>query len=562
MNFLKNINIRLKLFIGFSIILFFMVVIGISGYLGVSSIEERLDRIFTTRMPSMDFLIEADRDLQQLLVAERSMLFAATQSDTFKGFVQDYEKNLKQAAERWDKYKALATTEAEKALIPKFEAARAEWMALSRQVVDARTADTREGRRLALDLTLGPAGKKFEAMRDVLDQLTEINLNLAHEDHQKAKADFKKSLTSIIGVSGIAFAISAFLLIVISRSVTVPIKQVLGGLLDICRGEGDLTRRLNYNSKDEVGQLSAAFDEFLGQLQSMIQNISKSVGDLTQSATSFLSISDSMAKGSRTASEKSTTVAAAAEEMNVSMAAISSAMEQSSTNTNSVASAAEEMTATVEEIAKNAEHARAISDKAVEKVEDSTQQMDLLSKAAQAIGQVVETITDISEQVNLLSLNATIEAARAGEAGKGFAVVANEIKALANQTSTASHDIKEKIENIQQSANGTMEGIGEISDVISQVADIVSAIASSVEEQSSVTHDISANISQVSIGVQDANVNVGQCSTVAGEIAREISDVSATSAEMNDRSATVRKSAQELSAIADSLTRMVGKFRI
>jgi methyl-accepting chemotaxis protein len=93
--------------------------------------------------------------------------------------------------------------------------------------------------------------------------------------------------------------------------------------------------------------------------------------------------------------------------------------------------------------------ARAISDQAVDKAGETSGQMDGLGQAAEGIGKVVETITEISEQVNLLALNATIEAARAGEAGKGFAVVANEIKELAKQTSTATLEIKEKIANIQ-----------------------------------------------------------------------------------------------------------------
>jgi methyl-accepting chemotaxis protein len=104
------------------------------------------------------------------------------------------------------------------------------------------------------------------------------------------------------------------------------------------------------------------------------------------------------------------------------------------------------------------------------KVSESTHKMNELGMAAEAIGKVVGTITDISEQVNLLSLNATIEAARAGEAGKGFAVVANEIKDLANQTSSATMDIKSKIEHIQKSSSDTLAGISEITHVILGVA--------------------------------------------------------------------------------------------
>jgi methyl-accepting chemotaxis protein len=198
----------------------------------------------------------------------------------------------------------------------------------------------------------------------------------------------------------------------------------------------------------------------------------------------------------------------------------------------------------------------------VEKVNESTGKMNELSAAAKAIGHVVETITDISEQVNLLSLNATIEAARAGEAGKGFAVVANEIKGLAKQTSEASIDIKAKIGNIQESSSGSLVDMREISAVITEVNDIVSTIAAAVVEQSSATREISENISQASQGIDEVNQNVSQSSIVADEITKDISDVNQSSSEMADRSGQVSLSAEELSKLAANLNEMVGRFKV
>ncbi len=562
MNFFSNMTIRLKLFSGFSIILFFMVIIGLTGYHGVNNIQRHLNSIFEVRMPAIDNLLQADRDLQQLLVAERSMIFTNSKSETFRDFVKAYEKNLEQAAQRWDKYKTLAATDEEKTMIAGFEAARKEWMAVSRQLVDARIADTRQGRSLALDLTTGLARDKFETMRDYLHRLTEINQKYTNSDHNSANKANRDSVVTIACISGLAFILGAVLMVLISKGVAGPLKLVLSGLTDISQGEGDLTSRLNYRSKDEVGELAQAFDSFIEKLQDMIRDISGNVTRLTEAAAAFLSISEGMTRGSSTASEKSNTVAAAVEEISVTMNSIASAMEASAGNTNSVASAAEEMNSTVDEIARNAAKARGISEEAVSTVEGATREMDSLSQAAQAIGKVVETITDISEQVNLLSLNATIEAARAGEAGKGFAVVANEIKALASQTSTASNDIKARIENIQETAQGTTSGINEISQVIHRVDDIISAIAASVEEQASVTREISSNISHVSSGIQDINENVSQNSIVVSDVSREIADVSLSASEMSDRSVSVRTAAEDLTAIAGNLKKMVDKFKV
>jgi len=173
---LKQLTVGTRLVMGFSVMIVFLVIVGLSGFQSVKHINGNLSDIFNVRLPSMDYLIEADRDLQQLLVSERSMIFAATKSDIFKDLVGAYEENLQQADERWNKYKALATSPEEQAIIPHFEQAREDWKVISRKVVDGRLADTRQGRREALDLTLGIANTKFEQMRDHLDQLTETEL--------------------------------------------------------------------------------------------------------------------------------------------------------------------------------------------------------------------------------------------------------------------------------------------------------------------------------------------------------------------------------------------------
>jgi len=378
--------------------------------------------------------------------------------------------------------------------------------------------------------------------------------------------EFMGASTTIRNVNIIVTLVAALVVGVIilfaARTIVRPINAAVAGLKDIAQGEGDLTMRLEATTKDEVGELARWFNTFIEKLQGIIKDISSGVETLSSSSTELSAISEQMTQGIQNVSEKANTVSAAAEEMSANMNNVAAAMEQSATNTNMVATAAEEMSSTIGEIAQNAEKARNISDEASHKASNASANMDELGNAANSIGKVIETITDISEQVNLLALNATIEAARAGEAGKGFAVVANEIKELAKQTAEATGDIKEKIEGIQGTTTTTVGQIAEITQVITDVNDVVATIATAVEEQSAATKEIATNVAQASQGIQEVNENVNQSSTVSGEISSDIAGVSTSMDEMSTSSGQVNLSAQELSNLSESLKNMVEQFKV
>ena len=349
---------------------------------------------------------------------------------------------------------------------------------------------------------------------------------------------------------------------IISKFVTAPLNNVVDMIKDIAEGEGDLTKRLDVASNDEVGDLAHWFNQFIKKLHEMITSVAENAETLNTSSDELLQLAGIMSNGSSTMFERSDAVDGAAGEMRTNMDSVAAAMEEASSNTGIVAAATEEMTTTIGEIASHSKKAGTITEEAVSQAKIASDRVEELGRAADDIGKVTETITEISEQTNLLALNATIEAARAGEAGKGFAVVANEIKELARQTAEATQDIKAKITSIQESTAGTVSDIGQISTVINDVNEIVTTIGGAVNEQSITTQEISNNVVQVSQGLQEINENVAQSSTVSGQIAGDIGEVNSLAGEMSDNCSQMKNNTEQLQELANVLKNMVGSFKV
>lgn len=407
--------------------------------------------------------------------------------------------------------------------------------------------------------------KEREAIRqlDVAGKLAikpvEVTVGLTNAiiTHQTKSAVMTIAIIVAIGMAAF-LGLSYFLVNAITR----PLHQVVAGLKDIAEGEGDLTHRLEVKSQDEMGELAKWFNVFIEKMQAVIRDVAQNAGSLRTSSRQLLDIAKQMSSGADQTSDKANTVAAAGDEMSGNMVSMASAMGEASNNVSMVARSVEDMTSTITQIAGNADKASNITSGAVAQTEKASVQISELGESAKDIGKVIETITDISEQVNLLALNATIEAARAGDAGKGFAVVANEIKELARQTASATNEIKKRVEGIQYSTKGTVDEITAITRVVNEVNQIVVAIAGAVEEQSTATREIASNIGQASVGINEVNQNVSQSSVVSAQIAQDISEVKDAAVDMSKNSSLVNQNATDLSRLASELNTMVNRFKV
>jgi methyl-accepting chemotaxis protein len=234
------------------------------------------------------------------------------------------------------------------------------------------------------------------------------------------------------------------------------------------------------------------------------------------------------------------------EETSSQAVAVTTAAAQATANVETVAAATEEMSVSVKEIGQQAAMSSNKALFAESEAIETVDKMQVLTEAAQKIGTVVNLIQDITEQTNLLALNATIEAARAGDAGKGFAVVASEVKQLAAHTASATRDIAEQIDAIQNAAISSSTAITSVSGTISELTEIATSIAGAVEEQSAATQEIASNVQDAATGTRDVSSNISGVNDAASE-----ASVSA---------AQVLTSANELSTQSDLLDREVADF--
>lgn len=236
-------------------------------------------------------------------------------------------------------------------------------------------------------------------------------------------------------------------------------------------------------------------------------DITAEVAERHRRADAQRSIAADLQKISRSASNTSSQTAS-----------VAAAATQASTGVQSIASGAEELSASAAEISQQMSRASQVSREAVEQADKTDATVRTLSDAAQRIGEIVNLITAIAEQTNLLALNATIEAARAGEAGKGFAVVASEVKGLANQASAATGEISAQVSEVQGATQRAAEAISLIRNTISEVESMSTAVAAAVEEQTSVTSDMSRNMQDVAEGVTDISKAIQEIDAATREV--------------------------------------------
>ncbi len=312
-------------------------------------------------------------------------------------------------------------------------------------------------------------------------------------------------------VAAAAALLGLLLIWLTATGVTRPINSVAAMLKDIASGDGDLTQRLAYAKKDELGELVNWFNRFLDKLQPTIAQIKQSITEARGTADQSSAIARQTSEGMQVQFREIDQVATASNEMSATAHDVAN----SASNAASAARGADQSAREGMQIIEKS--TRDITTLA-EEVSKAVGEVEALAVNSEQIGSVLEVIRSIAEQTNLLALNAAIEAARAGETGRGFAVVADEVRNLAKRTQDSVEEIRLVIERIQSGTRGVVatmhssqsqaqsnagqihqavQALGKISDAVTVISDMNLQIASAAEQQSAVAEEVNRNVSAI-----------------------------------------------------------------
>ena len=397
--------------------------------------------------------------------------------------------------------------------------------ALGNDITQFRTILNTEG-----DKAIGNTSKAAKALLDYYEKRTDLRVATARDAGKNA----------IILMSGLGLAaliLSILTSIIITRSIKRPLDEIISSITVIA--DGDLSRRVNFESRDELGNLCKHFNEFVGKFQDIMFQLTTDASKVASASTQLLGTARLMAEGSEEVVAQSNTVATAGEEM----AATSNDIAQ---NCHLTAQSAQRANESALEGARVVQATVAVMGVIAERVKSAAQTVESLGARSDQIGAIVGTIEDIADQTNLLALNAAIEAARAGEQGRGFAVVADEVRALAERTTRATKEISDMIKSIQKETKSAVtameEGNNEVErgtqeaarsgkaleDILEQINAVTiqaNQIATAAEEQTATTSEISSNMMQITNIVQRTAQGAGDTSEAAKSLSSMSEDL-------------------------------------
>lgn len=548
---IARLSIKQRLLLSFVLSAAFMLGIALVGLDGMRKSNQALDTVNQDRLiPSVQIA-----EMLRHVNANRMLAFTALQYDPhnpqsalmpqpLSSLRPQVERNIEALTRVIDAYLATYLTAEEQRLADQVMLERRAF--LQEGVNPVFEAVERGQFDQAIQLYYQQLDPIFLRYREGIDALLKLQVDVAAEEYRQAESNFSSNLKMVIGMLVLALAASGLIAMATVSTIMRAVDSLETASARLA--DGDLLAAVDYQGRDELGRVAAAFNAMRLRMHEMITQVANATGQL----------------------------AAASEETTAVTVQTSDGIRRQQSETEQVAAAMNEMSATVQDVARNAASAaeaahaadadaangRKVLARTVEvintlarEVENATGVIRSLQDDSNNIGSVLDVIRAIAEQTNLLALNAAIEAARAGEAGRGFAVVADEVRTLASRTQQSTSEIQAMIEKLQGGAANAVKvmqtGHRQAGEGVTQVAEAGAALESILQAVTTI-NDMNAQIASAA----------EQQSAVAEEINRNIVTVSEIAEQTSVGSQQTAATSEELAQLAAQLQSLVGQFRV
>ena len=423
----------------------------------------------------------------------------------------------------------------------------------------------------SVDADLKALDQRFSALIDSSDQLVGDSLKGAAADSstamrtrlqsaQTTAGEMKANTASTVqdaaatlrwrigvGLAVVGFGVLLLLAVVLGRRVVSKLHLLIAALNDLAAGDGDLTKRVQLTSRDEIGDMAAAVNRFVDKLQPIVRE----AGDVAQRTGLEIGAMSLRNAGADAAAQSQRDEVAqslqALSQMADAAQSESRAMQDALRQVVDIRQATDENTRTSAQVG-------SLIEALAGQVETGAQVIERLAQQSEQIEVVLEVIHGIAEQTNLLALNAAIEAARAGEMGRGFAVVADEVRALASKTQSSTGDIQAHIGALQQGAREAVAAIGLAG---RQASEGLSVLRGSVRLQQTVQASVEQVHAAIGLATQAATHQAEGADAVRGRV--EIIHAQAERAAQAVVETTA--SGKVLDSLAAQLKASLGQFR-